>query len=155
MGMPKPAARGAGGIVRRERCTMSDQNVPDQLRYTEEHEWIEQISSTRVRVGITEYAQEKLGDIVYVQLPEVGAETQTGEPFGEVESPKSVSDLFAPLTGNVVEINSELESSPELINNDAFGEGWIVVLEIADEDDLQSQLEETLDAEAYKKITAE
>lgn len=134
---------------------MSDQNVPDQLRYTEEHEWIEKISATRVRVGITEYAQEKLGDIVYVQLPEVGSETQSGEPFGEVESPKSVSDLFAPLTGTVVEINSELESSPELINNDAFGEGWVIVLEIADEDDLEAQLGETLDADAYKKITAE
>ncbi|WP_333619020.1 glycine cleavage system protein GcvH [Dietzia sp.] len=134
---------------------MSEQNVPDQLRYTEEHEWIEKISSNRVRIGITEYAQEKLGDIVYVQLPDVGSETQTGEPFGEVESPKSVSDLFAPLTGSVVEINSELESSPELINSDAFGEGWIIVLEVADEEDLEAQLAETLDGDAYKKIIAE
>ena len=78
---------------------MSDQNIPDQLRYTDEHEWVERVSDTRVRIGITEYAQSKLGDIVFVQLPEVGSETETGEPFGEVESPKSVSDLFAPLTG--------------------------------------------------------
>ena len=134
---------------------MSEQNVPDQLRYTDEHEWIEKISDTRVRIGITEYAQDKLGDIVYVQLPEIGAETEAGEPFGEVESPKSVSDLFAPLTGTVVEVNSDLENSPELINSDAFGEGWIIVLEVADADDLEAQLEETLDAEAYKKITAE
>lgn len=134
---------------------MSDLNVPDQLRYTEEHEWIEKISDTRVRVGITEYAQDKLGDIVFVQLPEIGSETQSGEPFGEVESPKSVSDLFAPLTATVVEVNSALESSPELINSDAFGEGWVVVLEVADADDLEAQLEETLDADAYKKITAE
>lgn len=134
---------------------MSDLNVPDQLRYTEEHEWIEKISDTRVRIGITEYAQDKLGDIVFVQLPEIGSETQTGEPFGEVESPKSVSDLFAPLTGTVVEVNSALESSPELINSDAFGEGWVIVLEVSDAEDLDAQLEETLDADAYKKITAE
>lgn len=134
---------------------MSEQNVPDQLRYTDEHEWVEKISDTRVRIGITEYAQDKLGDIVFVQLPEVGSETLSGEPFGEVESPKSVSDLFAPLTGTVVEVNTALETSPELINSDAFGEGWIIVLEVADAEDLEAQLEETLDAEAYAKVIAE
>lgn len=132
---------------------MSDQNIPDQLRYTDEHEWVERVSDTRVRIGITEYAQSKLGDIVFVQLPEVGSETETGEPFGEVESPKSVSDLFAPLTGKVVETNSALESAPELVNSDPYGEGWIIVLEVADADDLEAQLEQTLDSDGYAKVT--
>ena len=133
---------------------MSDQNIPEQLRYTEEHEWIERVSDTRVRVGITEYAQSKLGDIVFVQLPDVGSETEAGEPFGEVESPKSVSDLFSPLTATVVEVNAELESSPELVNSDPYGEGWIVVLEVPDVDDLEAQLEQTLDSDGYTKVTA-
>ena len=132
---------------------MSDQNIPDQLRFTEEHEWIERVSETRVRIGITDYAQSKLGDVVFIQLPDVGAETESGEPFGEVESPKSVSDLFAPLSGKVVEINSTLESSPELVNSDPYGEGWIIVLELSDVDDLEAQLEQTLDSEGYAKIT--
>ena len=132
---------------------MSDQNIPDQLRYTEEHEWIERVSETRVRVGITEYAQSKLGDIVFVQLPEVGSETESGEPFGEVESPKSVSDLYAPLSAKVVEVNSALETSPELVNADPYGEGWIVVLETPDAEDLDTQLEQTLDSDGYGKVT--
>ena len=132
---------------------MSDQNIPDQLRFTEEHEWIERVSETRVRIGITDYAQSKLGDVVFVQLPDVGAETESGEPFGEVESPKSVSDLYAPLSGRVVETNSTLESSPELVNSDPYGEGWIIVLELSDVDDLEAQLEQTLDSEGYAKIT--
>ncbi|HHX84505.1 MAG TPA: glycine cleavage system protein GcvH [Actinomycetales bacterium] len=132
---------------------MSDQNIPDQLRYTEEHEWVERVSDTRVRVGITEYAQSKLGDIVFVQLPEVGSETESGEPFGEVESPKSVSDLYAPLSAKVVEVNAALEASPELVNSDPYGEGWIVVLEVSDAEDLEAQLEQTLDSEGYAKVT--
>lgn len=132
---------------------VSDQNIPEQLRYTDEHEWVERVSDTRVRIGITEYAQSKLGDVVFVQLPDVGSETESGEPFGEVESPKSVSDLYAPLTGRVVEVNSSLEASPELVNSDPYGEGWMVVLEIADVDDLEVQLEQTLDSDGYAKIT--
>jgi len=132
---------------------VSDQNIPDQLRYTEEHEWVERVSDTRVRVGITEYAQSKLGDIVFVQLPEVGSETESGEPFGEVESPKSVSDLYAPLSAKVVEVNAALEASPELVNSDPYGEGWIVVLEVSDAEDLEAQLEQTLDSEGYAKVT--
>ena len=132
---------------------MSAQNIPDQLRYTEEHEWVERVSDTRVRVGITEYAQSKLGDIVFVQLPEVGSETESGEPFGEVESPKSVSDLYAPLSAKVVEVNAALEASPELVNSDPYGEGWIVVLEVSDAEDLEAQLEQTLDSEGYAKVT--
>lgn len=132
---------------------MSDQNIPDQLRYTEEHEWVERVSDTRVRIGITEYAQAKLGDIVFVQLPDVGDETESGESFGEVESPKSVSDLYAPLTAKVVEVNSALETSPELVNTDPYGEGWIVILEITDVSDLEAQLDQTLDSDGYAKIT--
>ena len=132
---------------------MSDQDIPEQLRYTDEHEWVERVSDTRVRIGITEYAQSKLGDVVFVQLPDVGSETESGEPFGEVESPKSVSDLYAPLSGRVVEVNSSLETSPELVNTDPYGEGWIVVLEIVDADDLEAQLEQTLDSDGYAKIT--
>jgi glycine cleavage system H protein len=132
---------------------VSDQNIPDQLRYTDEHEWVERVSDNRVRIGITEYAQSKLGDIVFVQLPEVGTETDSGEPFGEVESPKSVSDLFAPLSGKVVEVNNALEASPELVNSDPYGEGWIIVLEVADIDDLEAQLEQTLDSDEYAKVT--
>ena len=133
--------------------SVSDQNIPDQLRYTDEHEWVERVSDTRVRIGITEYAQSKLGDIVFVQLPDVGSETESGEPLGEVESPKSVSDLFAPLTGKVVEVNTALEASPELVNSDPYGEGWIIVLEISDAEDLEGQLEQTLDSDGYAKIT--
>lgn len=133
--------------------SVSDQNIPDQLRYTDEHEWVERVSDTRVRIGITEYAQSKLGDIVFVQLPEVGGETESGEPFGEVESPKSVSDLYAPLTGKVVEVNTALETSPELVNTDPYGEGWIIVLEITDVDDLEAQLQQTLDSDGYAAIT--
>ncbi|WP_182612402.1 MULTISPECIES: glycine cleavage system protein GcvH [unclassified Dietzia] len=138
---------------REKGTSVSDQNIPDQLRYTDEHEWVERVSDTRVRIGITEYAQSKLGDIVFVQLPDVGGETESGEPFGEVESPKSVSDLYAPLSGKVVEVNTALETSPELVNSDPYGEGWIVVLEIPDVDDLEAQLEQTLDSDGYSKIT--
>ena len=139
---------------REKGTSVSDQNIPDQLRYTDEHEWVERVSDSRVRIGITEYAQSKLGDIVFVQLPDVGSETETGESFGEVESPKSVSDLYAPLTGKVVEVNTALETSPELVNSDPYGEGWIIVLEISDVDDLEAQLEQTLDSDGYAKITA-
>src|SRR5699024_12125225 len=98
------------------------------------------MSETRVRIGITEYAQSKLGDIVFVQLPDVGSETESGESFGEVESPKSVSDLYAPLTGKVVEANGTLEASPELVNTDQYGESCIVILEIADVANLDAHI---------------
>lgn len=134
---------------------MSDQSIPDQLRYTEEHEWVERVSDTRVRIGITEFAQSRLGDVVFVDLPDIGSETESGEPFGEVESPKSVSDLYAPLSGRVVEVNSALEASPELVNSDPYGEGWMVVLEVSDVDDLEAQLEQTLDSDGYARVTQE
>jgi len=118
---------------------------PDDVKYTVEHEWV-RAEGGRVRVGITSYAQQSLGDIVFVTLPEVGAQVQAGEPLGEVESTKSVSDVFAPLTGTVVTRNEALEVTPELVNTDPYGAGWIVELEVAGQD----ALEGLLDAAAYQ-----
>jgi glycine cleavage system H protein len=103
---------------------MVDFEYPDDLRYTTEHEWV-RVVGDRVRVGITAYAQDALGDIVYVTLPEVGAAVTAGEPCGEVESTKSVSDLFAPLSGEVVARNEALDATPETVNTDPYGEGWL------------------------------
>jgi glycine cleavage system H protein len=106
---------------------------PDDLRYTKEHEWT-RIDGRRLTVGITEYAQDALGDVVYIDLPANGTRVEQGQPFGEVESTKSVSDLYAPVSGTIVERNETLESQPELVNSDPYGEGWMVVIE-ADSDD--------------------
>lgn len=105
---------------------------PDDVKYTAEHEWVRELDDDTVRVGITDFAQDALGDIVYVQLPEVGAEVTGGTPMGELESTKSVSDLFAPLTGTVIACNDALDSAPELCNTDPYGDGWIVELRISD-----------------------
>lgn len=121
---------------------------PEELRYTAEHEWA--ATSDRpsvVRVGITHYAQEALGDIVYVSLPTVGAAVEAGQPFGEVESTKSVSDVYAPVSGTVVARNERLDSQPELVNADPYGEGWIVEIE-AD----AAALDGLLDAAAYRAL---
>jgi glycine cleavage system H protein len=123
-------------------------NVPDQLSYTAEHEWIRD-EDGRFRIGITDYAQDALGDIVYVQLPEVGAEVHAGQSFGEVESTKSVSEIYAPVQGVVIEINAELDGSPELVNQDPYGAGWMVIVQPVD---LRST-ETLLDAEAYRALT--
>ena len=123
---------------------MSD--VPDELKYTAEHEWVRVTDgSTTVRVGITDYAQEALGDVVYVSLPEVGADVASGATIGEVESTKSVSDVYAPLTGSVTARNEALDEQPELINSDPYGEGWVLEIEVSD----PSELEALLDAAAY------
>jgi glycine cleavage system H protein len=124
-------------------------DVPDDLKYTAEHEWAK-VGGTTIRVGVTDYAQEALGDVVYVSLPEVGAKIGQGDAFGEVESTKSVSDLYAPVTGTVTARNDELESRPELINSDPYGEGWIVEIEVAD----AAQLDGLLDAGAYGTLSA-
>jgi glycine cleavage system H protein len=124
-------------------------DVPDDLKYTAEHEWAK-VGGTTIRVGVTDYAQEALGDVVYVSLPEVGAKIGQGDAFGEVESTKSVSDLYAPVTGTVTARNDELESRPELINSDPYGEGWIVEIEVAD----STQLDGLLDAGAYGTLSA-
>ncbi|WP_108668630.1 glycine cleavage system protein GcvH [Euzebya rosea] len=121
---------------------------PDDRRYTEEHEWVK-IDGDRVTVGITHYAQDALGDVVYVDLPATGTRVESGQPFGEVESTKSVSDLFAPLSGTIAERNSSLESNPELVNSDPYGEGWMVVLQVDD----TSAIDSMMTAEAYAALT--
>lgn len=123
-------------------------NVPDDLRYSSDHEWARAEGADRVRVGITDYAQDALGDVVYVDLPAVGDKVELGTSFGEVESTKSVSELYAPLTGTVVEINGDLVDTPQRLNEDPYGEGWICV--IAPDD--ASQLEALLDAAAYREL---
>jgi glycine cleavage system H protein len=124
--------------------------TPEDLRYTAEHEWARAEDSsgggTLVRVGITDYAQEQLGDIVFVQLPPVGTAVAGGEPFGEVESTKSVSDIYAPVTGTIIARNNALDSQPELLNQDPYGEGWIVEIQVDD----ASVLNSLLDAAAYQ-----
>ena len=122
-------------------------NVPEDLRYTADHEWV-RAEGTRLRVGITDYAQDALGDIVFVQLPEPGAEVTAGASFSEVESTKSVSDVYAPVTGVVVEVNGELADAPQRLNDDPYGEGWLCVIEVDD----AGTLGDLLDAAAYRKL---
>jgi len=124
-------------------------NVPDDLRYTADHEWIRP-EGGRIRVGITDYAQDALGDVVFVQLPDIGTAVAAGASFSEVESTKSVSDVYAPLTGTVVEVNTELADAPQRLNDDPYGEGWICVIEL----DEPASVEGLLDADAYRKLIA-
>lgn len=120
---------------------------PDELKYTAEHEWVRPADGP-VRVGITSFAQEALGDIVFVSLPSVGAEVEAGQPLGEVESTKSVSDIYAPVSGTVTGRNDALENQPELVNSDPYGEGWMV--EITPRD--PSAVAGLLDAAAYQEV---
>lgn len=124
-------------------------SAPEELRYTEEHEWVT-TGPDSVRVGITEYAQDQLGDVVFVELPEVGKQLSAGDAFGEVESTKSVSELFAPVDGEVVAVNEAVTESPELINSDPYGEGWLIEIKIDD----SAAVDTLLDAEAYRALTA-
>ena len=123
---------------------------PDDRRYTEEHEWV-RANGNRMTVGITNYAQDALGDVVYVDLPATGTHVEAGQPFGEVESTKSVSDLYAPVTGTIVERNTSLESNPELVNSDPYGDGWMVVIEV----DGNGGMSAAMTAEQYSKMTEE
>ena len=116
---------------------------PEDLKYTTDHEWVRVLSDTTVRFGITEYAQDALGDIVYVSLPDVGSTVSTGDACGEVESTKSVSDLYAPVTGTVAARNDALGATPEVINADPYGEGWMVEIELADAEQLSTLLDST------------
>ena len=125
--------------------------VPSDLRYTAEHEWAKVTSGNTVRVGITDYAQNSLGDIVFVSVHAVGSEVALGETFGEVESTKSVSDLYAPVAGSVVARNEALDDNPELLNTDPYGAGWIAEIEVAD----AAALDDLLDAESYGTVIAE
>ena len=123
-------------------------NVPDDLRYSPDHEWI-RVDGNRVRIGITDYAQDALGDVVFVQVPEAGAEVAAGQTISEVESTKSVSDIYAPLAGTIVEVNDALDSAPEKINTDPYGDGWICSIEVAD----LSALDALLDSDGYRSLT--
>jgi glycine cleavage system H protein len=122
-------------------------NIPEDLQYTKSHEWV-RIEGETATIGITDHAQDELGDIVFVELPEEGDTFDAGESFGTVESVKAVSDLYAPVGGEVVEVNSALEDAPENINEDPYGEGWIVKLRTTDEADL-------LSSEEYEKVVEE
>ena len=122
-------------------------NVPEGLRYSKDHEWA-RLEDGRVRMGITDYAQDALGDVVYVQLPTVGTEVAAGTSFSEVESTKSVSDIYAPVGGRVVEVNDELVDAPERLNEDPYGDGWLCVLDPRD----PAELDALLDAEGYRKL---
>jgi len=124
-------------------------DIPADLRYTAEHEWVQRTGEDTVRVGITDFAQESLGDVVYIQLPDVGTDLTAGESFGEVESTKSVSDLYAPLSASVVAVNAELEAKPQLVNSDPYGQGWLLELR-AGGDTLEDGLAGLLDADAYR-----
>ena len=122
-------------------------NVPEELRYSTDHEWAK-VEDGRVRMGITDYAQDALGDVVFVQIPDAGTRVAQGDSFSEVESTKSVSDIYAPIAGTIVEVNQELADSPQRVNEDPYGEGWLVVI---DPDDA-SQVDQLLDAAAYRAL---
>ena len=122
---------------------------PEGLKYTEQHEWAKLEGEGLVRVGITDFAQDALGDVVYVDIPDVGAELTGGEPFGEVESTKSVSDVYAPLSGTVVERNAGISDQPALLNDDPYGEGWMIVIRPSD----PAALDRLMDAQAYRRLT--
>ena len=124
---------------------MADYDIPGELRYTREDEWC-RLEGTRVVVGVTDYAQQQLGDIVFVELPAVGSTVERGEPFGVIESVKAVSDLYAPITGEVVEVNADLADHPENVNEDCYTDGWMITIEPSDPDEI-AQL---LDAKTYR-----
>ena len=125
-------------------------SIPKDLRYTQEHEWVK-IEGNKVRVGITDFAQNELGDIVFVELPEVGDTVAIDEPFGSVESVKTVSELYSPVSGTVVEINEALADSPEFVNESPYENAWMIVVELSNE----AEVESLLTAEAYEKLISE
>ncbi len=125
-------------------------NFPTNVRYTNEHEWI-RLEGEEAYVGITDYAQTQLGDIVFVDIPTEGETLEKGETFGSIEVVKTVSDLFLPIGGEIIEVNPALEDNPELVNNDPYGEGWIIRIKPTD----VSEIDDLLDAEAYKQLINE
>lgn len=122
--------------------------MPDDLRYSEDHEWVK-VEGSRVRFGITDYAQDALGDVVFVQVPTSGSVVTRGASISEVESTKSVSDIYAPVSGTVAEVNEDLADAPQRVNEDPYGEGWIAVIETSD----AAELDQLLDAGAYRTLT--
>ncbi|MPQ24210.1 glycine cleavage system protein GcvH [Bacillus paralicheniformis] len=125
-------------------------STPKELRYSEEHEWVK-TEGDKVRIGITDFAQSELGDIVFVELPEVGDEIKADEPFGSVESVKTVSELYAPINGKVVEVNEDLEDSPEFVNESPYEKAWMIIVEPSD----ASEIENLMTAEQYEDMTKE
>ncbi|RLQ85130.1 glycine cleavage system protein GcvH [Planomicrobium sp. Y74] len=125
-------------------------STPQELRYSKEHEWVK-LEDGKARIGITHFAQAELGDIVFVELPQIGDELKKNEPFGSVESVKTVSELYAPVSGKVVEVNSELEDSPEFVNESPYEQAWMVVIEAPSEDEMG----DLMDADQYKEMTNE
>jgi len=115
-------------------------NFPENLKYSKEHEWVMMVEDGVALIGITEFAQSELGDVVYVELPEVGEKITKDDPFGSVESVKAVSDLFAPVSGTVIEVNDSLPDSPELVNEDAYGDGWMIKVQMSDKEELKDLL---------------
>ncbi|WP_066371584.1 glycine cleavage system protein GcvH [Neobacillus fumarioli] len=126
-------------------------SVPKELRYSEEHEWVKTEEGGKVRVGITDFAQHELGDIVFVELPEVGAELTANEPFGSVESVKTVSELYAPVSGKVVEVNEELNDNPEFVNESPYEKAWMIVIELSN----SGEVDELLTSEQYEEMIKE
>ncbi|MBT2583675.1 glycine cleavage system protein GcvH [Planococcus sp. ISL-109] len=125
-------------------------STPQELRYSKEHEWVK-VEDGKARIGITHFAQDELGDIVFVELPQVGDELKKDEPFGSVESVKTVSELYAPISGKIVEVNSELEDSPEFVNESPYEKAWMVVVEAPSEEDMDG----LMSADEYKEMTNE
>ncbi|WNF36471.1 glycine cleavage system protein GcvH [Bacillaceae bacterium IKA-2] len=125
-------------------------NLPKEFKYSEEHEWVK-TEGNQVRIGITDFAQAELGDIVFVELPEVGDDIQADEPFGSVESVKTVSELYAPISGKVVAINEDLDDSPEFVNESPYEKAWMIIVEPSD----ASELDKLMTAEQYEKMTKE
>jgi len=125
--------------------------IPKELKYTSDHEWVARTGVDTVRIGITQYAQEQLGDVVFVQLPAVGDSASQGDSLGEVESTKSVSDVYSPVAGEVIARNDDLDTRPELVNSDPYGEGWMVELRLSD----PSALDGLLDAQGYQAVLDE
>jgi len=123
-------------------------NIPDNLKYTSDHEWIK-VNGDEATIGITEFAQKELGDIVFIEVETEGETLNVGEAFGTIEAVKTVSDLFMPVDGEVLEFNAELESNPEIVNKDPYGEGWIIKIKVAD----VAALDALIDADAYKELT--
>lgn len=125
-------------------------STPKELRYSEDHEWVK-VEGDKVRIGISDFAQSELGDIVFVELPEVGDEVTAGDPFGSVESVKTVSELYAPISGKVVEVNEDLNDSPEFVNESPYEKAWMIVVEVSD----NSEVEKLLTAEQYEAMIKE
>ena len=125
-------------------------NVPDDLRYSTDHEWV-RVEGNTITLGITDYAQDALGDVVFVDVPEVGAAVTVGGTFSEVESTKSVSDIYAPVSGTISDVNADLADAPELLNDDPYGEGWLCKIDLAD----PSELDSLLDADGYRALIEE